>query len=95
MKILIAPNSYKGSLTAFEAASAIEKGVKRVFPSAKCVKAPMADGGDGTMEVMVCATGGKIKTAKVTGPLKNTITAKYGVSGDGKTYFIVSPRGYF
>ena len=88
MRILIAPNSYKGSLTAFEAADAIEKGVKRALKNAKTVKVPLADGGDGTMEVMVRATGGKIKSAKVTGPLKKTITAKYGVSGDGKTYFI-------
>lgn len=88
MNILIAPNSYKGSLTAFEAASAIEKGVKRVFPSAKCIKVPLADGGDGTMEIMARATGGKIRSAKVTGPLGNKIIAKYGISGDHKTYFI-------
>ncbi len=88
MNILIAPNSYKGSLTGFEAAFAIEKGVKSVFPRAKTLKVPLADGGDGTMEIMAFATGGKIKSAKVTGPLKNRITAKYGVSGDGRVYFI-------
>ncbi len=88
MNILIAPNSYKGSLTAFEAALAIEKGVKKIFPGAKTVKAPLADGGDGTMEIMVSATGGKIRTAKVTGPLNHKITAKYGVSGNGKTFFL-------
>jgi len=88
MKILIAPNSFKGSLTAFEAAAAIEKGVKLVFKNAKIIKTPLADGGDGTLEVMTRSTGGKIKTAKVTGPLGNKIKAKYGVSGDGRTYFI-------
>ncbi|MCX5777267.1 MAG: glycerate kinase [Candidatus Firestonebacteria bacterium] len=88
MKILIAPNSFKGSLTAFEAAEAIEKGVKRVFKKVETIKVPLADGGDGTMEVMIRSTGGKIKTIKVTGPLNTLVTAKYGVSGDRKTYFL-------
>lgn len=74
-------------MTAFEAAEAIEKGVKRVFKKVETVKVPLADGGDGTMEVMIRSTGGKIKTVKVTGPLNTLITAKYGIAGDRKTYF--------
>ena len=77
MKIVIAPNAFKGSLTAFDAAVYIEKGIRRVFPRATIVKVPMADGGDGTMEVLASATGGRIKSRKVTGPLGRTVTARY------------------
>jgi glycerate kinase len=88
MKIIIAPNSFKGSLTAFEVADCIEVGVKKVFPNSKIIKVPVADGGDGTMEVLVNAVGGKIYTKKVCGPLGNPVNAKYGILKDKKTAVI-------
>jgi glycerate kinase len=83
MKIVIAPNAFKGSMTAFEAALAIERGIKRVFPAAKTVKLPVADGGDGTMEVLARATGGRIVARQVTGPLGRKVRARYAVLGGG------------
>lgn len=88
MKIVIAPDSFKGSLSAGEVARAIEEGIKKVFPEAEIKKVPLADGGEGTMRVLVQATGGKIKTAGVTGPLGEKIKANYGILGDGKTAVI-------
>lgn len=62
MKIVIAPDSYKESQTAMEVATAIEKGFKEVLPNAEYVKLPMADGGEGTVQSLVDATGGRIVT---------------------------------
>ena len=59
MKIVIAPDSYKGNMTSQEVATIIEKGIKRVLPNAKIIKVPMADGGEGTVQSMVDAIGGK------------------------------------
>ena len=72
MKIIIAPDSFKESLTALEAANAIEAGFKRIFPNAECVKLPMADGGEGTVQSLVDATGGKLVECDVVAPLGNT-----------------------
>ncbi|MBK0003466.1 glycerate kinase [Erwinia sp. S38] len=83
MKIVIAPDSYKESLSALEVASQIEKGFREIFPHAHYVKLPVADGGEGTVEAMVAATGGKIIPLRVTGPLGNPVDAFYGLSGDG------------
>ena len=58
MKIVIAPDSFKGSLTAREAAQSIESGILKVLPEAECVSIPMADGGEGTVQSLVDATGG-------------------------------------
>ena len=88
MKIMIAPDSFKGSLTAIEVADAIELGVKETFPEANIVKVPMADGGDGTVRCLVNATGGEILKEKVVGPLGNEVLASYGVLGDKKTAVI-------
>lgn len=88
MKIVIAPDSFKESMTALEAANAIEKGIKKVIPEAECVKVPMADGGEGTVQSLVDATGGKIIETTVTGPLATSVKAFYGISGDGKTAVI-------
>ena len=60
MKIIVAPDSFKGSLTAVEVSDAIEKGIREVFPEAEILKIPMADGGDGTVQCLVNATGGEI-----------------------------------
>lgn len=88
MKIVIAPDSFKGSLTALEVAEAIEAGLRRVFPDAAIEKIPMADGGEGTVQSLVDATGGQILTARVLDPFGNSIDAQYGVLGDGLTAVI-------
>lgn len=88
MKIVIAPDSFKGAATAKEVADAIEKGVRVVAPGAECVKVPMADGGEGTVQSLVDATGGELVSAEVTGPLGTPVTAWYGLLGDGVTAVI-------
>jgi len=88
MKIVVAPDSFKGSLTAVEVADAIWQGVREIFPEAKIVKIPMADGGDGTVQCLVTATGGEILREKVTGPLGDEALASYGILGDKKTAVI-------
>ncbi|GAB7197024.1 glycerate kinase [Dickeya oryzae] len=88
MKIVIAPDSYKESLSAQEVATQIEAGFREVFPEACYVKLPVADGGEGTVEAMVAATRGKIIKVNVTGPLGDDIEAFFGLSGDEKTAFI-------
>ncbi len=88
MKIVIAPDSYKESLSASEVAQAIEKGFREIFPDAQYVSVPVADGGEGTVEAMIAATQGTEYTAQVTGPLGEPVEACWGISGDGKTAFI-------
>ncbi len=88
MKIVVTPDSFKGSLTAVEVADAIGQGVRAVFPEAEVVKIPMADGGDGTVQCLVNATGGEILKEKVTGPLGDEVLASYGILGDKKTAVI-------
>lgn len=88
MKIVIAPDSFKGSLTAQQAADAIESGIRAVIPDAEYVKIPMADGGEGTVRSLVDATGGRIVKARVTGPLGVPVDAEYGILGDGRTAVI-------
>lgn len=88
MKIVIAPDSYKESLSAQEVATQIEAGFREVFPDASYVKLPVADGGEGTVEAMVAATQGRIVEIQVTGPLGDKIDAFFGLSGDEKTAFI-------
>ncbi|MFZ7146745.1 glycerate kinase [Avibacterium avium] len=88
MKILIAPDSFKESLTALEVAEAIETGFRKIFPHAQYCKIPMADGGEGTVQSLVDATQGKLIQCTVTAPLGNKIDAFWGLSGDGETAFI-------
>lgn len=88
MKIVIAPDSFKGSLTALEAANSIDRGIKNAYSCATTTLLPVGDGGEGTMEVLIAATGGKKKTVMVTGPLGNQVEAAYGVLGDDKTCVI-------
>ncbi|MDI6917449.1 MAG: glycerate kinase [Thermoplasmatales archaeon] len=82
MKIVVAPGSFKGSLTASEVSDATEKGFRRIFPASNIVKIPMADGGDGTLECLVKATNGRIINEVVTGPLGKKVKACYGVLDD-------------
>ena len=85
MKIVIAPQYFKGSLSALGVAGAIEQGVKRIVASADTTLVPMADGGEGTVEALVSATRGELRTTEVTGPLGDRISARWGLLGDGKT----------
>lgn len=88
IKIVIAPDSFKGSLSAKEAAKAIERGIKRAYPNSETILIPAADGGEGTMEALVSATGGHFVPAIVKGPIGKPVEAKYGVLGDKKTCII-------
>jgi len=83
MKIVIAPDSFKESLSALQVAAAIEAGLREVFPDADIVKVPVADGGEGTVQALVDATGGRLVSARVTGPLGSEAEAFYGVTSDG------------
>ena len=88
MKIVIAPDSFKGSLSALEVAIAIEKGIRNVDPDIEIIKIPMADGGEGTVQSLIDATGGTIIKLKVHDPLYRVIDSYYGVLGDGHTAVI-------
>jgi len=88
MKIVLAPDSFKGNLTSLQVASALEKGIKRVIPNANCIKVPMADGGEGTVQSLVEATGGKFIRKRVKGPSGRPVSARYGILADGKTAVI-------
>jgi glycerate kinase len=88
MKIVIAPDSFKESLSALEVAEQIEAGFQAVFPDAHYVKLPVADGGEGTVDAMVAATGGRRVPVRVTGPLGRPVQACYGITGDGTTAVI-------
>ena len=88
MKILIAPDSFKESLKASEVAHAIEAGVKMACPDAECICIPMADGGEGTVDALVHATGGIIEKVSVRDPLMRQVDSYFGILGDGKTAVI-------
>jgi glycerate kinase len=75
MNILIAPDSFKGSLTAVQAADAIVQGVRDVMPEAEIVSVPLADGGEGTVEALVLATRGRMLRTQVTGPMGEPVEA--------------------
>ena len=88
MKIVVAPDSFKGSVSALEAANAMEQGLRRVFPDAVIEKIPMADGGEGTVQSLVDATGGHIQTHRVVAPLENEVDAQFGILAGGETAVI-------
>jgi glycerate kinase len=88
MRIVVAPQALKGSLTAVEAGQAISIGIQTIYPQAEIQVIPMADGGEGTVQAFVTATGGKIIPQTVTGPLGQTVQAFYGILEDGKTAVI-------
>ena len=83
MKIVIAPDSFKESLTAMEVANEIEAGFREFFPDAEYRKLPVADGGEGTVQAMIDASGGRRVELRVTGPLGAPVAAFYGLMGDG------------
>ena len=88
MKIVIAPDSYKESLSALDVATAIETGFREIYPHAEYVKVPVADGGEGTVEAIMAATQGHIVQVSVTGPLGEPVNAFYGLSGDMRCAYI-------
>ncbi len=92
MKIVIAPDAFKGGLTAKEVADNIEKGVLRVLPGAEVIKIPMADGGEGTVQSLVDATNGRIIEKEVVGPTGERVTAHFGLLGNGKIAVIEMAR---
>ena len=85
MKIVVAPQSFKGCLSAHEVTGAITRGLKNVLPGADIAALPMADGGEGTVDALVSATNGKFMLAEVTGPLGGRVTAEWGILGKGST----------
>jgi len=88
MKIVIAPDSFKGSLTAKAAAAAIAEGVNRADATVETVQIPLADGGEGTAQTLCDATGGQMHAVMVKDPLLREVTAQYAVLGDGITAVI-------
>ena len=85
MRIVIAPDSFKGSLSAPEVVDAIAAGLRRVFPDAEIVGLPLADGGEGTLAALVASTAGTMRPCRVTGPLGQPVDAAWGLLGDGCT----------
>ena len=88
MRIVVAPDSYKGSVSALGVAQAMERGIRRVFPDVDVRKIPMADGGEGTVDALLAATGGERRLSEVSDPLGQRITAPWGILGDGQTAVI-------
>ncbi len=85
MKVVVAPNAFKGTLTASQAAAAMAAGVVEAFPDAEVVQVPLADGGDGTTEALVSARHGEHRTATVEGPLGEPVAATFGLIDDRHT----------
>lgn len=85
LKIIVAPNAFKGTLTAPQAAAAISRGVREVFPEAEIVEVPVADGGDGTAEALVTALHGEFRSVRVEGPLGDPVEARFGLVDSGRT----------
>ncbi|MCM0583280.1 glycerate kinase [Weissella diestrammenae] len=90
MKIVVAPDSFKGSLKSNEASAAIVRGIQKVFQTAETIEVPMADGGEGTVTAIVKATNGQIKQMRVQGPDGEMVSAHYGLLPDQQTVVIES-----
>lgn len=88
MKIAVAPNAFKGSLTASQAADCIARGLLKAMPDCVVVKVPVADGGDGTARTVADATGGRWLDCAVSDPLGRRVRAGFGLTGDGRTAVI-------
>ena len=84
MKILVVPDSFKGSNSSDRVADAIERGIRRADPDVEIVKIPIADGGEGTVQAVVLGGGGSYRQVKVTGPLGDPVTATYGILGEDR-----------
>lgn len=88
MKVVIAPQGFKGNLTAFQVSQAIDRGIRRVIPGVVTKLVPMADGGEGTTQALVDALGGDMIPVEVTGPLGERVIARWGLLSDGVTAVI-------
>ena len=88
MRFVVAPDSYKGSVPATEVALAMARGIRQVFSTAEVITIPIADGGEGTVDALVTATGGQFRCNTVAGPLGERVLAKWGILGDGQTAVI-------
>lgn len=88
MKIVLAPDSFKESLSALQVCKAMARGVRSVLPDADIIHLPLADGGEGTVDALVSATNGRLLQQEVVGPLGDNVTARFGVLGDGNTAVI-------
>lgn len=82
--IVLAPDSFKESMTAKEVCEAMERGIRKANSQIRCIHVPMADGGEGTMQSLVYATGGRVYSKEVVGPLGNNVVAEYGILGNGE-----------
>ncbi|HEX4716738.1 MAG TPA: glycerate kinase [Ktedonobacteraceae bacterium] len=88
MRIIVAPQSLKGSLSAAETGQAIAEGAREIYPEATIRIVPVADGGEGTTQALVDATGGRLVEREVTGPLGQPVLAFFGLMGDGRSAVI-------
>ena len=88
MKVVIAIDSFKGSISSPDAGASIREGIQRVFPDAEVFVRPLADGGEGTVEALAIGMHGRIRTVTVTGPLGTPVEAAYGILDDSKTAII-------
>lgn len=88
MKIAVAMDSFKGSISSMIAGRAVETGIRRVFPKAQICVRPLADGGEGTIEALIQGIGGNVFCCEVTGPLGGKVACKYGILKDGITAVI-------
>ena len=88
MKVVVAIDSLKGSLSSLEAGEAIKSGVQKVLPDAKVEVRPLADGGEGTVEALALGMGGELKTVEVTGPLGEKVNCLYGILEESKTAIV-------
>ncbi|WP_144958574.1 glycerate kinase [Pseudomonas oryzihabitans] len=88
MKIVIAPDSFKESLSAAGVASALARGLRQALPTAEIRECPLGDGGEGTLDAVLAATGGEVREARVTGPLGEPVTARWGWLAEQRTAFV-------
>lgn len=93
MKITIAIDSFKGSLSSMEAGKAAEEGIQRVFPEADVSVRPLADGGEGTVEALICGMGGEEHTVTVTGPAGKPVLCTYGIIGTNNKLAVIEMAG--
>ena len=88
MKVVVAIDSLKGSLSSLEAGEAIKSGVQKVLPDAKVEVRPLADGGEGTVEALALGMGGKLENVEVTGPRGAKVACTYGILEESKTAIV-------
>lgn len=92
-RIVCVPDSFKGSASAAEAAAALARGARQVYPSAEIIELPFADGGEGTLEALLAAWGRPAETVEVCDALGRPVTAQYGRSADGRSGVIEAAQG--